>query len=164
MNKSEAVLKDKVLEYLVTVKKSEADGVIAKHIGYEDFEVGFAAEQLKQDGLVELMNITSYDSKRVNEYMVTLQTKGDYFFRHSSYISKYNKWKQKYNWRRLKIVAATMNALAIITIASISVWINYTNNTDKQAKEQLQERVTELELQLRTVTDSLNLVRKDSIN
>ena len=164
MNKSEAVLKDKVLEYLATVKKSESDGVIAKHIGYEGFEVGFASEQLKQDGLVELMNITSYDSKRINEYIVTLQTKGDYFFLHRSYISQYNNWKQKYNWRRLKIIAATANALIIISIAAMSVWVNYQNNTDKRSNQQLHERVNELELQLKAATDSIGIIKKDSIN
>lgn len=125
MNKREAILKDKILKYLNEIKKSESDSKIASEIGYEPFKVGFAGEQLNEDGLATLMGITGPDSKnRTNEYMITLVTKGNYFFRHNSYISQYKSVIRKRNWIIAKTAAATINALAIIVIACISLWIN----------------------------------------
>ncbi|WP_420577988.1 hypothetical protein [Ekhidna sp.] len=157
MNKNEAILKDKVLEYLATTKKSAADGVIAKAIGYKDFEVGYAAEQLKNDELVELMNITSFDSNRSNEYNVTILTKGLYFFENDSFQSQYNKLKKTKRFKNIRTIVLAINAILILYFS----WLSIEN---KRENKVLQNRVNELETELKVATDSLNSFSKDSIN
>lgn len=157
MDKNEAILKDKVLEYLSTIKNSAADGVIAREIGHKDFEVGYASEQLKEDGLVELMNITSFDSKRTNEYNVTILTKGLYFFENDSFESQFNKLRKAKRLKTARAVIIAINAILIL-------YFSWSSIEHKKENRLLQNQVNKLEMQFKVTTDSLNSLNKDSIN
>jgi hypothetical protein len=132
MDVKECLLKDRVLKYLCETKRSGSDTEIANVLGYEGFEVGFAGEQMEKFKMIELLEITGKDSFR-NEYILSLQTRGRYFFKYNSFMAEYRTWRRQELWKNVKIIAGTLNAITIIVIAIISLQQN--NAEDKYQKD-----------------------------
>lgn len=122
MNKTKSIIKDKILEVLDSNKiKSPDDITIAKELELDVFDVAFILEELKMDGLVELIEIASKDVYR-KAYLANISNKGKYFFKYDSFFNLYKDYRRNKIWQCVKIIAAVLNALAIIILAAIEVF------------------------------------------
>lgn len=162
MTKDEAILKDLILKYLNEEKRFESDSKIAKIIGRESFEVGYASEQLAESNLVELIEITGRDSERRNEYEVVLLTKGIYFFRHDSFLAQYKTWRNQNNWILIKTIVAVLNAITIISIAALGLYLNFYNNDLKKENIILQKQINEMKVKKNSTNIECEILKEDS--
>lgn len=122
MDKNKSIIKDKILEVLETNKiKSPDDIALAKELRLDVFDVAFILEELKIDGLVELIEISSIDVYR-KAYLANISNKGKYFIKYDSFFNQYKDYRRNKIWKIVKIVAAVLNALAIILIAAWNLY------------------------------------------
>lgn len=123
MDKNKSIIKDKILEVLNSNKiKSPDDIALAKETNIDVFDVAFFLEELKNDGLVELIEITSKGVYR-KAYLVNISNKGRYFIKYDSYFNQYKDYRRNKIWKIVKVVAAVLNALAIILIAAWHLYL-----------------------------------------
>jgi hypothetical protein len=124
MNKTKNIIKDRILEVLDSNKiKSPDDIAIAKVLKLDIFDVAFILEELQMDGLVELIAISSKDVYR-KAYLANISNKGKYFIKYDSFLNQYKDYRRNKIWKIVKIIAAVLNALAIILLAAIEVFCN----------------------------------------
>lgn len=128
MNEKKCILKDKILELLNSNRiKGPDDTAISKELGIDVFDVAFMLEELENDGLVELTEITSKGVYR-KAYLVNISNKGKYFIKYDSYFNQYKDYRRNKIWKIVKVVAAVLNALAIILIAAWHLYLIINQN------------------------------------
>lgn len=128
MDKNKSIIKDKILEVLDSNKiKSPDDIALAKELKLDVFDVAFILEELKIDGLVELIEISSIDVYR-KAYLANISNKGKYFIKYDSFFNQYRDYRRNKIWKIVKIIAAVLNALAIILIAAWNLYFIVNKN------------------------------------
>ena len=113
--------KDKILNAFIDTKSLEIEK-IAQASALPNETVAYLVEELSNDELVELREVTSKDSKRPKDYIVMIQNKGIFLRDKDGGYSKMNcQLRLNRFWQIVKIVAATANAIAIIIIGVLSL-------------------------------------------
>jgi len=122
MNKTKSKAKDSILQILNSDKIiSLNDDKIAEKLQLDVFDTAFILEELNHDELVDLRSISSKTIYR-KAYMASISNKGKYFIKYDSFLNQFRDYQRDKIWKIVKIVAAVLNALAIILIG---IWNLY---------------------------------------
>lgn len=132
--KKKAKVKDDILQ-LLTVKGTKTDVYsIADSLKENVKLVTYLAEELGDQGLVKLTEVTSQHSEVPREYILTQTNKGNYFLTFDGgHEQKLKDKRIQTIWTTVKIIAGIANALAVIAIGIYSVYI--TDKSDRLEKE-----------------------------
>jgi hypothetical protein len=135
--KKKAILKDDILKALVAGetnphKMADTNKVDSKVIRY-------LCEELADEKLLELTNVTMKDSGPTNDYLLRQTNKTTFFLTiDGGFIKRFdsNTWQRR--WTVIKVIVAVINALTILAIGFYSVYLS--DKTDKLEKENEQLR------------------------
>jgi hypothetical protein len=132
--KKKAKIKDEILQ-LLTVKGTKSDVYgIADTLKENVKLITYLAEELRDEGLVELMEVTSKHSEVPREYILKQTNKGTYFLTFDGgHKQRLRDKRIETIWTTVKIIAGIVNALAVIAIGIYSVYI--TDKSDRLEKE-----------------------------
>ncbi len=125
MNKEKATFKDFILKSVNNEKVDEPDA-IAKNLNVDKHLIRHLCEELGDDGLLDLEEVTSLESGRTREYLLLPTNKGIQFLNfEGGFIKVYNNTVWNRRFTIAKTVAATLNALAILIIAALGLYVAY---------------------------------------
>jgi hypothetical protein len=108
--------------------------------------VGYLVEEIKQEGLISLIKITSRHSIDIpNDYMADITNKGIYFLKiENGYLSTIKKEKRDRIWYYTKTSAAILNAIAILAIGFLSILVIREKNILEEKNNQLNQEISKL--------------------
>ena len=116
-------IKDNILELLKDCKSRDV-GAISKEISKDPKLISYLVEELGKEGLVKLVEITSLDTKSPKDYLVHILNKGVFLIDIDGGFKRINcQLRIEEAWRITKIVAAVLNAVAIISIGICSLLV-----------------------------------------
>ena len=125
MNREKATYKDFILKSVNKEKVDQPD-VIAKNLNVDKHLIRYLCEELGDDGLLDLTEVTSLESGRTCEYLMLPTNKGIQFLNFDGgFIREYHNTVWNRRFTIAKTVAATLNALAILIIAALSLYFAY---------------------------------------
>lgn len=130
--KKKAILKDEILKALIAGETSPHK--IAETKTIDSKVVRYLCEELADERLVELINVTGKDSGSTNDYLIRQTNKSTYFISiDGGFVGKFrsNRWQKR--WTVIKIIVAVINALAILAIGFYSVYLS--DKSDKLETE-----------------------------
>jgi hypothetical protein len=121
--------------------------------------VGYLVEEIKQEGLISLIEITSKHTKDIPfDYMADITNKGIYFLKiENGYLSTIKKEKRDRIWYYTKTTAAILNAIAILTIGLYSILVIKEKNILEEKNNQLNQEITRLKELLSSKEDKSEL-------
>ncbi len=136
-DKNKAKLKDKVLHLLNNENKTNPE-VIASDLKKEVHLINYLCEELNQDGLVELREVTRKNTGPTRDYLLRTTNKGVYFLSlDGGFLKKYNRTIWTSRWTVVKVIAAIFNAIAILIIGFYSLYLSNKTNKLEHENEKL---------------------------
>jgi len=130
--KKKAILKDDILRALIAGESSPHKMADSKKL--DSKVVKYLCEELADEKLVELINVTTKDSGPTHDYLLRQTNKTTYFLSiDGGFIGRHNSNKWQRRWTIIKVIVAVINALTILAIGFYSVYLS--DKTDKLEKE-----------------------------
>ena len=114
-DKKKAILKDDILKAVIAGESSPYK--IADSQKLDDKVIKYLSEELADEKLVELTNVTTRGSGPTNDYLLRQTNKTTYFLSiDGGFIARHNSNKWQRRWTVIKVVVAVINALTILAI------------------------------------------------
>jgi hypothetical protein len=137
-------LKDRIL-VLLKEKRGTTIDKISIELNLKPNLLAYLAEELSEEKLVELINITSEDSDLAKDYLVSITNKGDFLIDINGGFKRINcRIRLESFWKILKIVAVVINAVAIILIGIYSLCLSNETIKLKKENENLKQRLEQI--------------------
>lgn len=152
-----------LIKNLILIEISKKRGIalfeISKVLNKPLELVGYLVEEIKQEGLISLIEITSKHTKDIpSDYMADITNKGIYFLKiDNGYLSTIKKEKRDRIWYYTKTTAAILNAIAILTIGLYSILVIKEKNILEEKNNQLNQEITRLKELLSSKEDKSEL-------
>ena len=138
-------LKDRIL-VILKEKRGTTINNISKESNLKPNLLAYLVEELCEEKLVELVNITSEDSSLAKDYLVNITNKGDFLIDIDGGFKRINYRIRLENfWRIFKIAAVVINAVAIIIIGIYSIYLSNETNKLKKENESLKHQLEQID-------------------
>lgn len=132
--KRKAKIKDDMLKLVADKGTRGSVYDIADKLKLDVKLITYLTEELGKDELVRLTEVTSKQSEVPREYILSPTNKGIYFLSFDGgHIQSFRKARIETLWTTVKIIAAIINALAILAIGVYSVYLS--DKSDRLEKE-----------------------------
>ena len=153
--------KHKTLDFLLSEFKTSKLGSEISSKSKIEFHIIHSLSSI----LLEKGYLTDYNkiaSKSVrNDFVAQISQKGLFFLDlEGGFKRKYKTERQRYNWINAKIIANTLNAISILAIASIGVYISYESNKKDLIIKEKNSEIDSLKTKLKIIHLNIGGMKK----
>jgi hypothetical protein len=138
-------IKQKILMILIH-KRALTIEELAKESKKDPKLLAYIVEELSNEGLVNLRDITSKDASIPKDYYVYILNKGIFLINIDGGYKRINRRiRFEKAWKVLKFIVVTINALIILGIGIYSLYLTNATNELKKENKDLKEQIKQIQ-------------------